>query len=129
MALLNKQQILAAKDSETVTVNIPEWNDQLTKEQVEAGEIAQVTIARMSGDAKDRWEASCVGKNGGPNFVNLRAKLVASVVVDEKGELMFSESEVIKLGKKSAKALDRIIQEAEKLNRLSNKDYEDLVKN
>lgn len=124
MALLSKQQVFAAKDAETVVVDIPEWNDQVPE-----GEVAQVTIARMSGDAKDRWEASCVGKNGGPNFVNLRAKLVSSVVVDENGDLMFDEKEVVKLGKKSAKALDRIIDAAERLNKLGNKDYEELAKN
>lgn len=124
MALLNKEQILSAKDQETIVLDIPEWNDQVAE-----GEVAQVMIARMSGDAKDRWESSCVGKNGGPNFANLRAKLVAAVLVDEKGNLMFDEKDVIKLGKKSAKALDRIIEAAEKLNKVSNKDYEELAKN
>jgi hypothetical protein len=129
MAQLNKEQVLSAKDNETVLVDVPEWNDQLTQEQRDAGEVAQVLISRMSGDAKDRWEASVVGKNGGPNFDHMRAKLVASVVVDEKGNLLFDEKDVIKLGKKSSKALDRIIEASEKLNRMSSDDYEKLAKN
>jgi hypothetical protein len=129
MALLSKQQVLSSKDKETIVVDVPEWNDQLSQEQRDNGEVAQVIISRMSGDARDRWEASCVGKNGGPNFVNLRAKLVSTVVVDEEGNLLFEEKDIVKLGQKSAKALDRIIEAAEKLNKLSNKDYEEIAKN
>lgn len=128
MALLNKQQILSAKDKVTVTVDIPEWNDELTLEQLDKGEVAQVLISRMSGAAKDRWEASVVGKNGGPNFENMRAKLVAAVVVDEEGNLLFDEKDVIKLGKKSSVALDRIIKASEELNRMKSEDYEKLAK-
>ena len=129
MAILNKEQVLSANDKETITVDIPEWNDQLTQEQRDNGEVAQVQIARMTGSAKDKWEASVVGKNGGPNFEHMRAKLVASVVVDENGNLLFDEKDVIKLGKKSSKALDRIIEASEKLNRMSATDYETLAKN
>lgn len=129
MATLSKEQVLSANDKETVLVDIPEWNDQLTQEQRDAGEVAQVLISRMSGSAKDKWEASVVGKNGGPNFEHMRAKLVASIVVDEKGDLLFDEKDVIKLGKKSSKALDRIIEASNKLNRMSGEDYEKLAKN
>lgn len=129
MAVLNKEQVLSTQDKKTILVDIPEWNDQLTQEQRDAGEVAQVIISRMSGDAKDRWEASVVGKNGGPNFDHMRAKLVAAVVVDDKGNLLFDEKDVIKLGKKSSIALDRIIEASEKLNRMSADDYEKLAKN
>ncbi len=130
MAVLSKEQIYNAKDSEITLVDVPEWDDQLTQEQREKGEHAQIYIARMSGNAKDAWEASCVGKNGGPNFINLRAKLVAACVVDEEGNRYFKdEKDIVKVSNKSAKALDRIIAATEKLNKLSNTDYEDLAKN
>ncbi len=124
MAFLTKDQVFAAKDYKIEIVDVPEWNDQVPK-----GEKAQVGIVRMSGTAKDEWESYCRLPDGKPNFTNLRAKLVSLVVVDEKGERLFTEKEVAKLGLKSAVALDRLIEAAEKVNRISSSDYEELVKN
>ena len=42
---------------------------------------------------------------------------------------MFTEKDVVKLGKKSSAALDRIFSAAQKLNRISDDDVEDLAKN
>lgn len=116
MPLLSKKDILEAKDNNYVDIEVPEWG-------------GTVRIASMSGRARDQFEASIVGKNGGMNTTNIRAKLVAASIVDEKGELLFSDAEVIKLGNKSAKALDRIFDAAQKLNAIGDKDIEELAKN
>ena len=76
MALLSKAQILAADDTKQETVEVPEWG-------------GEVIVAVMSGHARDRLEASIVGKNGGQNLQNIRAKYVAASLVDEKGEAKF----------------------------------------
>lgn len=116
MALLSKEQILNVNDKKMELINVPEWG-------------GEVYIATMSGTAKDRFEASCMGKNGGMNMQNIRAKLVAASIVDEYGKLMFSESEVTKLGQKSAAALDRVFAAAQKLNAIGEDDIEELAKN
>jgi len=115
MAILDKNDILKAKDVETKTIEIPEWG-------------GEVIISTMSGFARDRFEASVIGKNGGMNTANIRAKLVAACLVDEKGSLLFTEEDVHKLGKKSCAALDKIFEEAQKLNRLGEKEIEQLAK-
>jgi len=116
MAELTKEDILNADDLTRKKLNVPEWG-------------GYVWIAVMSGTARDRFETSVIGKNGEANTLNIRAKLAAASLVDESGELLFSEKEIIKLGKKSAAALDLIYEESQKLNRLTDSDVEDLAKN
>jgi len=116
MVILTKNDILKADDTQTVTVSVPEWG-------------GDVIISSMTGFARDQFEASLVGKNGGQNISNIRAKLAAATIVDEKGNLMFSEKDLAKLGSKSAAALDRVFEAAQKLNRITEQDVEDLAGN
>lgn len=113
---LSKDQILNSNDLTTEVIDCPEWG-------------GAVQIQTMSGFARDRFEESIVGKNGGSNLGNIRAKLAAASIVDDKGELMFSEKDIQKLGKKSSAALQRIFNAAQKLNRISEDDVEELAKN
>lgn len=114
--MLTKEQILNSDDMTVQEIPCPEWG-------------GVVKIQAMSGFARDRFESSIVGKNGGTDLVNIRAKLAAASIVDENGELMFSEKDVQKLGKKSAAALQRIFNAAQKLNHISDDDVEELAKN
>ena len=114
--ILSKDQILLAEDFKTETVDVPEWG-------------GEVIVKTMSGFSRDQFEGSIVGKNGGTNLANIRAKMVAAVLVDESGELLFNEKDVVALGKKSAKALDRVFSVAQRLNGFSEADVEELAKN
>ncbi len=114
--MLSKDDILNFDDQQTEIIPIPEWGDE-------------VTIAVMSGFARDRFEASLIGTNGGTNMQNIRAKLVAASVVDKDGELMFSNADILKLGKKSSVALDRIFSAAQSLNKITDAEVDELAKN
>lgn len=116
MTVLSKKDILEKKDGQTRTVHISEWD-------------GDIIVSTMTGFSRDRFEASVLGKNGGMNTQNIRAKLVAACVVDEEGNLMFTEDDVNKLGRKSCTALDKIFIEAQKINCLLDKDIEELAKN
>lgn len=122
MAFITKDQILAVKDQHSMVVDIPEWT-------LPGEEMAQVRVSRMSGRARDQWEASCIGKNGGPNLINITAMLCAAVIIDENGELMFDEKDIIALNKKSVTALDRIVVASREVNNLKQSDLEELAKN
>lgn len=115
MAILTKDEILKQEDAKTMTIEVPEWG-------------GEVIISTMSGFARDRFETSVMGKNGGANLVNIRAKLVAASLIDEEGNMLFTEADVVKLGKKSCTALDRIFDAAQKLNHLGEKELDDLAK-
>lgn len=113
---LSRDAILKANDIKTIDIDVPEWG-------------GSVRVATISGAARDRFETSMVNKNGSLNSVNLRAKLVAACVVDDKGNLLFKESDIDELGKKSCIALNRVFQAAQKINGMGNSEIEDSAKN
>lgn len=113
---LTRDEILKAQDQRTVVVDVPEWG-------------GQVIVSTMTGFSRDAFEHSCVGKNGGTNMKNIRARLCAATIVDENGSLQFTEDDIIKLGNKSGAALARVFEAASKLNALSQGDVEQLAKN
>lgn len=118
MALLTKEAILAASDLRFETVAVPEWG-------------GEVRIRAWNGTARDEYEQSLVldRDEKSKNIRNVRARIVAFSVVGEDGELLFSAADIEALGKKSAKALDRVFEKVQKLNALSDQDVEALEKN
>ena len=119
MAYLSKKQILEAPDIKTEIVSAPEWG-------------GEVPVRGLTGTGRDAFEASCVnidGKKVVPDLTNIRAKLVSRCVVDADGELIFDESDVVALGEKSAVALQRLFEVAQRLSGLTKEDVEELAKN
>ena len=115
MALLSKEQILNSSDSSFEDVEVTEWG-------------GTVRVQTMSGFARDRFESSIIN-NGKFTSDNIRAKLVAACLIDENGKLMFSEKEVVALGNKSCKALDKVFEVAQRLNGIGDSEVEQLAKN
>jgi len=116
MILLTKDQILTQDDLKSEIVSVPEWG-------------GDVRVCTMSGFSRDRFEADIIGKNGGVNTSNIRAKLAAATITDENGKLLFDEADIAKLGHKSCAALDRVFAAAQRLNMITSKDVEGLAKN
>ena len=114
--MLSRDAILKAKDRKTETVKVPEWG-------------GEVLVTAMSGHDRDAFEASIVTADGRTDLKNMRAKLVAACVVDEAGNRLFQPADIEALGGKSASALDRIVQVAQRLNRLGDKQLEELKGN
>jgi hypothetical protein len=113
--MLSKEQILNATDLKTETVKVPEWG----------GEVA---IRAMTGTERDAFEMS-VASDGKIDMVNIRAKLCALTIVDQAGVRLFTDTDVIALGAKSAKALDRIFARSQKLSGISKDDIKEMEKN
>jgi hypothetical protein len=118
MATLTKEEILGAADLPTETVEVPEWG-------------GEVIVTLMTGEARDAFETSVYGLDGKQrDFTNATAKLVSATVVDEKGRRIFNTpQEVEALGRKSARALNRIATAARRLNAISREDLEEMEKN
>jgi hypothetical protein len=114
--MLTKEQILKAEDLKTETVEVPEWG-------------GSVNVRTMTGTERDAFEQSIVEGKDKTNLANIRARLCAATIVDDKGNRIFSDEDAIELGKKSAAALYQIATVAQKLNGFRNKDIEDLGKN
>lgn len=113
---LGKSEIMAANDAAYEDVPVPEWG-------------GTVRIKRMSAAEKDAFEASLtiIQQTGNkviqrPNLTNVRAKLAASCIVDESGAKIFDDGDIVDLGRKSGAALDRVVEAAKRLNRMTNTD-------
>ena len=117
MALLNKQDILDIKDIEIEKVEVPEWG-------------GFVFVKGMTGMERDTFEASIVqqrAKDARVNMVNIRAKLAAQTICDEEGVRLFNDKDIHALGKKSANALQRVFDVAQKLSGITGDDVEELA--
>lgn len=116
MGFLNKKQILQADDLKVVKVEVPEWG-------------GDVFVRTLSGLQKDSFEQSLLEEGRRVNLDNARAKLCALVIVDDKGNRLFNESDVAALGEKSGLALDRVYAVAETLAGMGKGDVREMVKN
>ena len=119
MARLNKEQILTADDLRTEVVDVPLWG-------------GSVSVKMLTGIERDAFEASVVvgiGANQKTNLRNIRARLCAITMVDDEGNRLFSDADVVSLGRKSSAALDLVFSVAQKLNGLTDADVKDLEKN
>ncbi len=114
--MLTKEQILEVDDLVTEVVAVPEWG-------------GDVLVRTLPGYDRDRFEQQVVGLGSGEIVENLRARLVAKCLVDDEGNLLFEESDVVLLGKKSSKALDAVFAVCQRLCGLREEDVKELEKN
>ena len=116
---LTKGQIQSVEDVPYQDVEVPEWG-------------GMVRVRGLTGTERDAMEASMVegkGKKADVNLANLRAKLCARCMVDDNGKRLFNDMEIPELGRKSAKALERVFSVARELSGLSDEDIDELTKN
>lgn len=105
---LSRADIESANDIRTEIVAVPEWG----------GDVA---VRQLTGAERDAFEASLVrttpdGKRE-PDLSSMTAKLVAACLVDGvTGDRLFSDADVERLANKSATALRRVFEAAQKLN-------------
>lgn len=112
------EEILGLDDRKVVEVEVPEWGGR------------QIRVATMTAADRDLYELEIYeDKKAGRGVTNVRARMVARCVVDAQGERVFSEAQVAALGRKNAKALDRLYDAATRVNGLSAADQEALEKN
>lgn len=106
MTLLTKDQILNADDRATKEVEVPEWG-------------GSVLIAAMSAASRDAFEASMLdnkGKGDAKKLQNFRARFIAACIVDESGNRLFSDKDIVSLGRKSSAPISMLFDECRELN-------------
>lgn len=122
---LNREALLAKDDLQIEKVELPK---------------GFVFVREMTGHEKDIWEKSMLkekpsgNKNRGieyeVNIEDFRAKLAVVTVCDEEGNLIFKPEDARSLNKViSASTLDKIVVVAQRLNAITEKDKEEIVKN
>lgn len=127
VVLLSREQILEAQDLEKELVEVPEWG-------------GAVYVRALTGTERDAFEQSMVEtrtvRKGRKQetvremrLQNLRARLCALTICDEDGTRLFNDSDVHALGRKSASALNRVFEVAQRLSGLTDEDVEELAGN
>ena len=124
MGLLDRNKLLKKEDLEIVKVDL--GNDEF------------VYVRQMTGRERDRFEQTLVkevkDKKGNVTYEktteDFRAKLVVCTVCDGGGKLLFDVSDASMLSQNmSAAKLEKIMQHAQKLNKIMEDEKEELVKN
>lgn len=100
MTLLTRDAILTTNDLVTEDVECPEWG-------------GTVRVRTLTGAERDKYETTMA--NPKADRTNIRASLAATTIVGEDGNPVFTSKDIAKLGRKSAKALDRIFDVAARL--------------
>ena len=117
---LSRDAILAVDDLLTEEVAVPEWG-------------GKVLVRGLSGKERDDYEATIMrmrGTNVQLTLANARAKLVSRSVIDlQTKQRLFSDDDVKLLASKSAAALQRVFEVAQRLSGLTAEDVGELVKN
>lgn len=116
---LSRDAILAADDIQREEVIVPEWG-------------GKVLVQGLTGTERDNLEASMIrgkGKKASVNLENLRAKVCARCMIDENGTRIFSEVDIPQLARKSAAALNRVYEVAQRLSGITEEDVDELTKN
>ena len=114
---LKRDDILKVQDIRVEKVHVPEWG-------------GDVYIKGMNGMERDAFEASVVqmrGKGTNVDMSNIRAKLAAQTICDENGERLFTDADIKALGKKSASALQRVFEVAQKLSGIGDDAIQELT--
>ena len=128
---LTAAMIVAAADITIEPVEVPEWAPK-------PGTKAIVYVRSMAMARKEKYVQSLrsiVGHGRKATVTQILegsgAKLAAETMCDSKGNLLFKErsaEQIAALGKKSSKALERVIAVAARINGLSDEE-EDATKN
>jgi hypothetical protein len=105
--LLTAEQILAAEDIKYVEVEVPEWGGMVRLKTLSGEEAAEFLSDEFQKDKK-----------------NASVRVLIMSAVKEDGTLMFTVDEIVKLRKKSLRAINRLQDAALKLNGLKEEDKE-----
>lgn len=102
-ALLSREAILGAPDLRTEDVSVPEWG-------------GDVRVRVLTGTERDTLGKSLMGADGKADMTDYESKMLALCLVDEAGNRLFSDADVRALAGKSASALRRVYEVAERIN-------------
>ena len=80
-------------------------------------------------DSLEAWMVEMNGKGAQDLYGNMTARLAAMTMVDEQGDNLFEMGDVVVLGRKSANALRRVVEVAQRLSGVTQADVEELTKN
>ena len=108
---LSKDAILEHDDLPRELVAVPEWDGDVLVQGMTSGQRDQYSDSHMRVETVDGKPKVTV--------VNNEALLAAMVMIDKDGARLFTDAEVSRLAAKSAAAIHRVVEVAERLSGLT----------
>jgi hypothetical protein len=118
--LLSKEEIFGMDDIPTEEVVVPEWKGRT------------VLVCGLTAAGKNAYQASLLEIKGNSRKVrmeNATAKLLVRTLVNRQRQSLFTESDIERLGTKSAAALERLAQVANRLSGMDEAENAEILKN
>jgi hypothetical protein len=120
MKVLNREALLKKEDLEVVAIDF--------------GNGEGIYVRQMTGYERDIWERSIIDVDDKGNVKrkmdDFRAKLVVCTACDQSGKLLFKQADAKALSHSmSASRLEKIVEVAQRINKITEQDKEELVKN
>jgi hypothetical protein len=115
MTTLDRNRILESKDCTYHAFDVPEWGGTLH-------------IKSMSGSERDAFRSAIADAPAGA-VGRFTAALLVLTLVDEGGVKLFELHDIDALAAKSAAVLDRVVQEAMRINGMAEQSAEVATKN
>ena len=111
------KKIKAADKKNLLPVEVPEWGLTVYIKQLTVGE-------------RDSFEAEAFASRKGDGLMdNPRSKFLVRTLCDEHGQTLCKPEEFKQLAELSSKPMERLFEAAQKHNRLTDSDVEELAKN
>ena len=118
--VLSRDAILGAEDLKKELVEVPEWS-------------GSVWVRELTGTERDEYEQSLmsvrqVGRQTEiqPRLDNAKARLAVKCIISAEGQRLFKDKDAGELGKKSAAALNLIVDTVQRLSGMTTDDIESL---
>jgi len=121
-----RDKVQAASDLPYERVAVPEWGEN--------GTPLEFYVHALMGTERDRIEQDAVAERAeseDDRVRNIRARFVVAATYEDEARTrrVFREDDVEWLGRKSAKALDRLYEPTARLSGISKEDVKELAKN
>lgn len=118
--ILNKQDILQARDVKIEQVEVPEWGGTVFVRSLSAAERGLIE------EAAAKFKES----KGKDSFARtFTVKFASLTICDEDGNRLFDDKDIAALQQKNAAAVARVAEAAQKLSGFTKEDMEELEKN
>lgn len=121
MAILTRDQILAAQDRTSEVVSIPEWGGDVLVRGLSGKERGQFEIWATQAHINEQGKLE-QGQATLDLVAMMRVRLVSLCVVTEAGIRAFTDDDVEALAEKSSGPIERVFDVASRLSGLSKED-------
>ena len=122
--VLSREDIFKASDIVTEWVSVPEWFN--------GNAAGGIYVQGMTTGERDQLESSMLtdkGKRNMDRMAQFRSRVLLLCCVDESGRKIFQPTDVTAISRKSMRAVERVLDVAQRLSGMTEEDVDQLTGN